>query len=732
MKLQDLIDHNDPKQVKELKIIESLPEFIEDRFIKLYNICKEQKVIGSKNEYNSYIAYKLNITSKPPRGKFTIPRKSFTLPDIDIDFTVKGKAELIEYLINKYGKDNVMHIGTYQAFKMKAALRDVGKILEIPKSDLEFVQKMFKGDEGDNLTIKDLNELYSVVPEIIPFAEKYPKWFEYAERLLGVYRSQGEHASGVIISNHKIEDYTAIMLAKDGERNCQLDMKSAEKVGLVKFDILTLSTLDILQSVERLIGGDFKIDQIPLDDSETYDMIGQGNTVGVFQLSSGMMRNLCKQIKPRNLHEISDINAIGRPAILKLGMDAEYISVKNKDKESIDYHPVVNNIINKTHGVMLYQEQMMLIAEKLAGFDSETQNILRKACGKKNPTLMKEQKDKFISSSISYSNIGQQVAERVWELIEKQAYYSFCFGHSLAYSLLGYYTAYIKCHYPEIFAVSMLGQLGSKKTGKKEAWEDKIRGIISFIRQQGIVIMAPDINDSYKEFTLDSNNNIRYGLEILNGVTEKAIDFIIKNRPYLSFEDFVNIIEKRLVDKTAVRALVNSGAFDSIESNRSLLNRKFDIFYASSKKKKTELGNKQLDPITITDIIRLQTELCYCDFSHNIIKGEFDSFLMARNFDNIEIAGSIYSYKLDAKTKKGKDYIKFQLSTDEGIIDCFCFEESKLESIKKKMSNSNLVIVTGKKMKPFRLGGDSSISVKQVKLYKEVDEDAKKDNSDSC
>ena len=526
---------------------------------------------GRGSAAGSLVAYSLNITDLDPISydlifeRFLNPGRKSSMPDVDVDFCMEGRDDVIRYVMEKYGKENVAQIITFGKMQARAVIRDVGRVMEIPYAEVDRIAKLIPGTL--NISLDQALDQEPKLKELIKKDSRIESLFRVAKSLEGLARHASTHAAGVVIANKPLMEYLPLYRGQDGEVMTQYSMKDVEKIGLVKFDFLGLKTLTVvnnaIQLVEKHRGVKLDISQIPLDDPETYGLLGSGSTSGIFQLESSGMRDLLTKLKPENFREIIALVALYRPGPLGSGMVDEFIKRKH-GKEAIRYEVKdLEEILNDTYGVIVYQEQVMRIASKLANFSLEDADILRRAMGKKDPREMDTQKEKFLEGARK-NRINAKKAEKIFDLMAKFAEYGFNKSHSAAYALLAYQTAYLKAHYPlEFMAASLTSEVQNP---------DKIVKYLAECRELGAEILPPDINESDKSFTV-AGGQLRFGLAAVKNVGDAALDAILAEREeggkFRSLFDFGQRVDLRKVNRRVVESLIKCGAFDFSKVFRS-------------------------------------------------------------------------------------------------------------------------------------------------------------------
>lgn len=523
---------------------------------------------GRGSAAGSLVAYALRITDIDPIKygllfeRFLNPDR-ISMPDIDVDFCKDRREEVINYVAEKYGKDKVAHIITFGTMAARAVVRDVGRALNIPYGDVDKIAKLIPN------ACNSLEYALKLEPKLKESYEKNQtvrELLDIAKRLEGLARHASQHAAGVVISPEPLEDFMALY-KNPGEESIisHFDMKSIEDVGLLKFDFLGLKTLTVINAiVEYASKLDKKIDleNIPLDDPDTYKLLSSGKTIGVFQLESKGMRDLLQKMQPERFEDLIALVALFRPGPLGSGMVDDFIKRK-KGLVPIEYSlPELREILDETYGVILYQEQVMQIANRIAGFTMGQADVLRKAMGKKIPELMAALKDDFIKGALN-NDIPKDKAENLFNLMASFGEYGFNKSHSAAYAYLAYITAYLKVHYPlEFFAANLSNEMGDT---------NKILKFINECRSFGIPIKGPDINESERIFTI-IGDAIRFGLEAVKGVGIAAIECILDERQkckFISLNDFLSRIDTKKVNKKVIESLIKAGAFDSLYHDKN-------------------------------------------------------------------------------------------------------------------------------------------------------------------
>ncbi|MGE5699821.1 MAG: DNA polymerase III subunit alpha, partial [Deltaproteobacteria bacterium] len=448
---------------------------------------------GRGSAAGSLVAYSLRITEIDPipHGllfeRFLNPER-ISLPDVDCDFCKDRRDEVIQYIKERYGEENVTQIITFGTMKARAAVRDVGRVLEMPYAEVDRIAKLIPPDLG--MTIERAFQVEPRLKEAVEETPKAAELFEYARAIEGLSRHASTHAAGVVIANKPITEYVPLYRNSNGDITTQFSMKDIEKVGLVKFDVLGLRTLTAIHDALKLLrdrGETVDLETIPLDDAETYEMLSRGDTPGVFQCESGGFTDLLVRLKPDKFAHLIHAVALYRPGPLQSGMVEDFIARRHGRKKTEYPFPQLEEILRDTYGVMVYQEQVMQIAVALAGFSMGEADVLRKAMGKKDTVLMEKQKARFLKGAVA-NGIPENKAHAIFEQIAQFGEYGFNKSHSAAYAMVAYQTAFLKAHYPvEYFCALMTSESGDTA---------KILRYISYCREKGIPILPPDVNES--------------------------------------------------------------------------------------------------------------------------------------------------------------------------------------------------------------------------------------------
>ncbi|OGQ20299.1 MAG: DNA polymerase III subunit alpha [Deltaproteobacteria bacterium RIFCSPHIGHO2_02_FULL_60_17] len=528
---------------------------------------------GRGSAAGSLVAYALKITDLDPirHGllfeRFLNPERR-SMPDIDVDFCIRGRDQVIRYVKEKYGSDKVAQIATFGTLKAKAAIKDVGRALGFSFAETDAIAKLVPAPkQGFDYALADAIKMEPRLQELMKSDPRVQNLIQHALRLEGLTRHASTHAAGVVLSNLPLVDYLPLYVDKEGGIVTQFDMASVEKIGLIKFDFLGLKTLTLIHDCLKLIrasrGVEIDINNLPLDDKKTYRLLCSGNTTGIFQLESTGIREMTVKIRPNCFEDLVAILALFRPGPLDSGMAEEYIKRKH-GKEQIRYlHPLLEPTLKDTYGVIVYQEQVMQIAQKLAQYSMGEADILRRAMGKKDPEEMASQRERFVQGARK-NKIDPKRAAEIFDQMETFARYGFNKSHSAAYALISYQTAYLKTHYPVEFMAALL----SSEMGDT----DKVIKNLAECRERGIEVLPPDINESRADFTV-GGDKIRFGLAAVKNVGEKAVEVILESREgegaFRSLFDFCRRVDLGAVNRRVVESLVKCGAFDSTGVSRA-------------------------------------------------------------------------------------------------------------------------------------------------------------------
>jgi DNA polymerase-3 subunit alpha len=669
---------------------------------------------GRGSSAGSLVAYSLGITDVDPLKynlffeRFLNPER-VSMPDIDIDFCVRGRAKVINHVAELYGRDSVCQIVTFGTLASRAAIKDVGRALDMPYAEVDRISKMIPPPvRGRNVGIAQAIEQTPELQKAMDGNPQVKELIDLARRLEGCARHVSVHAAGVVITPEPLEELIPIAVSAKDEVTTQYEMTDLEKVGVLKMDFLALNTLtiisDCLKSIKQSLTEDILWEKISLNDPATMQLFGEGRTDAIFQFESSGMAELCRKLKPKNIEDLSALNALYRPGPIDGGMVDDFIQ-RYHGKKSVRYIvPEMKEILETTHGVIIYQEQAMLLAQKLAGYTMAEADSLRKAMGKKNREEMALQEQKFILGAVA-RGIKQDKAQQIFSLMGQFADYGFVKAHSLAYAYLAFQTAYLKAHYPEHFYAAVLSN-EIEDTAKVFKYTKEMRG-------QGIELLPPDVNESDVGFT-PLKGAIRYGLAAIKGIGFASVSAIIRAReggPFLSMTDFAERLQEGTINKRVLEGLVCSGAFDSVKGEtptnlwRAALCGQIDSALGSAArvKKAKALGQDDLfgatpaptmaatvirpdvKPWTLSEMLAAEKKALgfyitahpLDDYSETISKlGASASNELATNESGMRarVAGLIKDLQLRT-TKKGDRFALFQLEDHAGTVKCVAWPE---------------------------------------------------------
>ncbi len=675
---------------------------------------------GRGSGAGSLVAWCLSITDVDPI-KFNLIFERFlnpdriSMPDFDIDFCEEKRDQVFKYLTNKY-KDSVAHIITFGKLKARMVIRDVGRVLGLPYGFIDSICKMIPFDPSRPLTLQESINVEPRLQKLINEDKRVSRLIELSLRLEGLNRNVATHAAGVVIADKKLTE--TVPLYKDSTADLllpstQFDMYSAENAGLVKFDFLGLKTLTVINKTQKLvesINPNFKIETINYEDQKVFDLLSSGKTVGLFQLESSGMKDALINMKPNHLEDIIALVALYRPG--PMSNIPIYNDCKHGKREPDYLHPKLEEILRPTYGVIIYQEQVMQIAQVLSGFTAGEADILRRAMGKKKRAELEKQKERFVEGAHN-NGISKDIAAGIFLKIEPFAEYGFNKSHAAAYAIIAYQTAFLKTYYPhEFFAASMSMELSNQK---------KLSEFYEELKRLNINIIRPDINKCYADFSSDGKNFL-YALGAIKNVGFEAISKIVhertKNGEFKSLTDFINRVNPKDLNKLQLEGLVKAGAFDNLNTNRqSLFNsipniilKSKNIFENNSANQidlfKDENDLTYLETIEDWNIdIKLSKEFETLGFfisdhplnqykslfnQYNII--EYEQFNSNENILSSNIASTILKVQ-EKKTQKGTSYAIIKFSDLSGVFELFVFSDV-FETNRGILIEGNSVMIT--------------------------------------
>ena len=553
---------------------------------------------GRGSAAGSLVAYAMGITNICPLQfgllfeRFLNPER-VSPPDVDIDFCQSRRAEVIDYVRKKYGERSVSHIITYGTMGAKSVIRDVSRVMGISYGDADRIAKMIEAKPG--VTLKGEWDTKAELRELIEASSTYQELWSYASKLEGINRNVGIHAAGVVIGDRPLDEHVPLTRGNEGEVVTQYDMGAITEVGLLKMDFLGLKNLTVIQeAVEhvRKRNPGFEIEEVPLDDHLTFELLNRGETMGVFQLESGGMVETCRKYQIEKIDDIIDLLALYRPGAMQF-ID-QMIEVKKGRTKAMYEHPLLEQVCGNTYGVMIYQEQVQNAAKLLAGYTLGGADLLRRAMGKKDPKKMAEERVKFVAGAEKTNGINEKLANQIFEKIEMFAGYGFNKSHSACYGHISYWTAYLKANHPVEFLAGLLSNEIHNT--------DKIGVFVSECHRMGIEILPPDLNASLLRFspeiTLNGAKGIRYGLAAIKNCGEGAMAAALKERAgngaFDSLEDFATRLDSKVVNKRILENLVKAGALDWTGETRAGMTARLEQVVASASSAQRDKASGQV------------------------------------------------------------------------------------------------------------------------------------------
>ena len=681
---------------------------------------------GRGSGAGSVVAWSLSITDLDPLQygllfeRFLNPER-VSMPDFDIDFCQNRRDEVIEYVNNKYGKECVAHIITFGTLASRAAIRDVGRVLEIPYSEIDQFAKLFPYNPANPLSLDESINSDKNLKELVASDERLSNVVDISLKLEGLHRHASTHAAGVVIGDSSIINIVPLYKDPNTSVNAtQFSMKYVEKAGLIKFDFLGLTTLSIIQDSIKLIKenhSNFDLKHIPMDDKKTFQQLSKGEAIGIFQLESNGMGSVLRQLQPDKFEEIIAVVALFRPGPMD---HIPSFCNRKHGKEKIEYlHPLLEKVLKETYGIIVYQEQVMQIAQVLSNYTLGEADLLRRAMGKKIQKEMDAQKNRFIEGAKS-NKISINEASKIFDLVNKFAGYGFNKSHAAGYALLAYQTAYLKTNFPYEFMTATFNYSIDRT--------DRIILLNKELSSLNIEFKKPDINHSQAKFSIEENNglkSIRFGLGAIKGVGIKSMSNLVKEREnngkFIDIIDFMNRLKGDVINKRQLEKLVQAGSFDSIETNRARLFYnvpKFVEIYGGSNFKDqnqamlfeenklsfddSNLFDQQIDDWSSGFLLKNELEVIGFYFSshpvslypknyfrhNNII--EWNQIKLNEDIKSAKIVGSILDIK-ERSNKEGRKYAFLTVSTLESQIELTIFSD-KLNDFRNLIKEGNLLL----------------------------------------
>jgi DNA polymerase-3 subunit alpha len=547
---------------------------------------------GRGSAAGSLVAYSLHITDIDPLQnellfeRFLNPER-ISFPDIDIDFCMRRRGEVINYVTGKYGRENVSQIITFGTMGAKAVIRDAARALDMNYAEADRIAKLIPNTL--NITLQEALKQSGELAQLQKTDERVADLLQVASHLEGFVRHASTHAAGVVISPQPLQEIVPLYKSNKDEITTQYAMDDLEKIGLLKMDFLGLTTLTIIDDcvklIERTRGEKLDLDSLTLDDPAAYELLSKGLTAGIFQFESRGMTDILRRVKPHRLADLTALNALYRPGPMQ--MIDDYIA-RRTGKRKVSYElPELQEILEETYGVIVYQEQVIQIFNKVAGFSLAEADVVRRAMGKKKMEEMVANKEKFLAGA-RQNNVSAAKAQKLWDLVEQFAGYGFNKSHSAAYALVAYHTAYLKTHYPVEFMSALLtAEIGN---------QDKLTHYLAECKDMGIGILPPDVNSSDLAFT-PAGNAIRFGLTAIKNVGSTAIESVLAARQKLgrfdNLVEFCEHVDLRLLNKRVLESLIKAGAFDSLGARRTQMLAALDRAMEIGQKRQREAESGQ-------------------------------------------------------------------------------------------------------------------------------------------
>ncbi len=675
------------------------------------NWGKDQGIVfgpGRGSAAGSIIAYALNVTELDPLAyglmfeRFLNPDR-ISMPDVDIDIQDTRRDEVIQYCVQKYGKERVANIVTFGRMAARNAVRDVSRVLQVPYSEADRLSKMIPPPvQGRHIPLeKSLKDDPDLRAEY-EGNETSKRVFDLAVQMEGTIRSHGVHAAGVVIAPDDIVKFVPLEMAQKGVVSTQYSMNPVEELGLLKMDFLGLSNLTIIKNALRIIkrveGIDLDINNIPLDDDKTFKIFQDGLTTGVFQFESAGMKRYLKELRPTVFDDLIAMVSLYRPGPMQF-IDT-FIKRKHGEEQVVYFHEKTEAALENTYGVLVYQEQVMQIAKDMCGFTGGQSDTLRKAIGKKKADLMAKMKKEFIDGGMKLSGVPEHELEKFWKQLEDFAAYCFNKSHAACYALISYQTAYLKAHYPSAFMAALMTSDFDDT--------DRLAIEITECTHMGIEVMLPDVNQSFVEFAVvPDSKQIRFGMAAIKNVGTGAVEEIIRAReeaPFESITDFFSRVNPRIVNRKGLESLIRAGSFNSFEHRGTMLhNLDVVLAYAQRIQKQKAIGQTDLfgnavdssDAVgntlkleappqlpTTPEMLKWERELLGIYVSDHPLK-EYEDFLYTKTDPIVELTpdmdeekvtvGGIVSEVREITTKKGQKMAFVKIADKAGEIELVVF-----------------------------------------------------------
>lgn len=696
---------------------------------------------GRGSAAGSLVAYCLKITDVDPIQydllfeRFLNPER-VSMPDIDVDFCVRGRSDVINYVSDLYGRQNVAQIITFGTMASRAVIKDVGRALEMPYAEVEKVAKMIPPPvRGRNVSIEDAIKQNPDLKNSIENNPQVAELIEIARRLEGCARHTSVHAAGVVISPKPIHELVPVCKSQNDELTTQFVMSDLEKTGMLKMDFLALTTLtiieDSLRSIERETGSRPDLAHIPLDDQPALKLFADGLLNAVFQFESSGMVEICRKLKPESLEDLSALNALYRPGPLDGGMVDDYINRRHGRARVSYIVPQMKEVLENTYGILVYQEQIMQLAQKLAGYSLGEADLMRRAMGKKKKEEMALHEEKFIAGAVE-RGIDQEKAAEIFSLMARFADYGFNRSHSFAYAYLAYQTAYLKAHYPTHFYAAVLSNEITNT--------DKVARYVGEMKSMGIDLLPPDINTSHEGFT-PVGPAIRFGLAAIKGLGSAAVQLILRARQeggdFRSIFEFAERVDQKAVNKRVLESLIKAGAFDTVHRHRAallaVLDRAIEHGAKAQRDKNSGQGglfatlsgeasvNDEPDLPPIPEWNRKQLLMHekealgfyvsghpledYAESIRGLTRFDSGNIAEANHGDQVSLGGLVIEMAIKT-TKKGDRFAMFRLEDQFGAVKIVCWPET-FNRYKDAIREDQVILVTGK----LELADDGSATV---------------------